>query len=168
MSLNLCSAQEDQHRCGAALSDGVPDAPTDVLLFNRYARAGVPWVARNASATGAPRSTDAWVSAIGKNTPVRALQLPEGVYGVGYLGEARRWEPKGAVPSRRANILSTLWRNSRPACPFGDMLVAAPPRGATWIFRGQVDGGSVPATGPRGGGPQTQRRRPTAAVAQAN
>ena len=52
IALELCSSQDDNHRCAPALADGVPDALTDGATFNKFARAGVPWVARNTTLAG--------------------------------------------------------------------------------------------------------------------
>ena len=86
ISLELCSSQDDNHRCAPALADGVPDALTDGATFNKFARAGVPWVARNTTLAG-PRDLRSWLDGVGPLAPVRASTLPDNAYGVGYLGE---------------------------------------------------------------------------------
>lgn len=86
LSLNLCKHQEEGHRCGAALADGVGDALTDTALFSKFASAGVPFAARDRPLP-APREIAPWIAAIGEHAGVRGLTVPDGAYGIGYLGE---------------------------------------------------------------------------------
>ena len=87
LDLALCKHQEERHRCGAAVADGVPAALDDTVVFTKFAGAGVPFVARDAATATAPRDPGGWRAAIGDHARVRALTVPDGAYGVGYVGE---------------------------------------------------------------------------------
>ena len=72
VALELCSSQDDNHRCAPALADGVPDALTDGATFNKFARAGVPWVARNTTLAGPTAVGRDVHNAIGEQTKLLA------------------------------------------------------------------------------------------------